>query len=854
MRKNLFVFLLAAICLAIMSCFNAALPEQMHIKAEINPNIPANSGRFNFSELFQKELNTLFSGGGGEEGIKVFDYTGDSRDGVQKYLISFSMQEQTLDFEKYFNQDLSLNSSFQNIRQTFTLDPLADAGNNKIALDMSGTITDIVDGISFPKLRPVPFMQNHGTVAMQPISIAVKGFRSLSFYEGYLAVTFSVSFLNDNLYGKVTLRDLKINSISSAAASYTLTAGSPKVEVLFPLKNEMLDNSFLLSFSMSSNAGGELASEIGFSRDIKLKTAKGVSFSPISGRNLNADEIAAGVPPEFVQARIESGFIILDTSAMKGINLGLNGIRISQDDNNDAPLYKGQGLKEGLGSVASQGGVFNAAGQKFNPKPIKIGGIYSMSAADRNSTEITFTEDEKLEIPVSFALKKFGEVYVNGQKIIEEFNQKNGTIEEPLGALSQTVSAFMINEAGVELTFGESRIEGLNIHVQSEQFKVNKSESITPGKKMFTNVSSNNESPFYFKAAENPTVTFNLALSAQKSGGTSSVLKLPSMTPGEEVVIIDCQPKVVFDWEEAVVKPQAASGTNTFTAGKFPANGETFSLAGRDLEKFLNNIEFEEVKGYLFLSGPKSFGDGKTLTLTSFPGTAWAISPEPRTITMLSEPLRLPEEDQPFTENISKLKSSIKPVDFTGTFNRMLPGGGAYKGKPLSIAYSMNLGNEFTIKKDDVEGGDGIKSIKADLVIILPLKLKAGKGGAEIDMTEYLGEMKGRNLLSFTDTDQSEISFNALTLNISLSGSPVQGGQLIIERNTNVDGTDKQIAPVNLGAQNIRIALAEYLTGQKFTLEAVRLKLDEGGSLQISRGLCLLSIGVTAGLDATFDL
>jgi hypothetical protein len=620
MRKYPIVFLLALI--NPISCSNFALPEQVHVKAEINPTVPVNnSGRFDFSKQFQEALNAMFSSSLGEDeknAVKVFDYRGDEDD-VQKFLIAFSLKEQTLDFKEYFSRDLNLDSGFQNIKQTFKLDELTAAENSKISLDMSDTISDILGTIKFPNLR-VPCTA--GPEFNSPsIPVEVEGFISLSFYDGYLAARFSF-----NGSGEVRLRNLRVNSsIPSVPSSCTVTPNNPQ-EVRFPLKGKTLEKSFSLSFSYASTGDGELASAIGFSDDVRIKTAKGVSFNPINGARFEDSEIALSVPPEFVQAKIGSGSISMDASALKGVNLDLGGMRITQELNEDAPSYQDPDstalleLKEGLGSLTPRSGKFDLAGQKFNPKAIKISGAYSMTA-DQNSAEITFTEDKKLEIPVSFAMERFDEVYVNGQTIIDEFNQKSGKMEEPLDNLSQTVSSITIKDAGVKLTFGNC-IDGLKLHIESEQFKVDETDFIEPGTtKSFTTLSTNvNTKPFPLDITENSTITIDLKL---EGNGTIPVLQLPPMASGENVAIIDCTPEVVFDWEAAAIKLREA-----FTKGRLPESGKGFSLDGKDLKTFMNNIEIDErIIAYFFLSGPQGLkGDDMTLILTSFPGTDWEIS------------------------------------------------------------------------------------------------------------------------------------------------------------------------------------------------------------------------------------
>ncbi|MDR2247231.1 MAG: hypothetical protein LBE17_11290 [Treponema sp.] len=870
MRK-FYGFLFAAVVISFisLSCSNFTLPEKIQVKAGINPNIPVNSGKFDFSKNFQEELNTVFSEGG-DEGIKIFDYTGGGTS-IQNFLISFSLKEQSLDFQDYLNQDEDLSGDLQAIKQTFTLDPLGTEDANKIAIDMKDTIADILEGINFP----VPDIRGiAGNISPPAIGIPATGFTSLSFYEGSLVLTLSLS-IPDDPDTSVTVSNLRINSIPAAGQSQTIKANiSP--EVSFPLKDATLDNPLSLSFSYTADAAFTLQASIKFSDDVKLKNAKGVSFTTVSGSPLKESTIDLDVPAEFIQATVAAGSIKLDTSALKGVNLDLSEIKIVQDANDAAPSYTDDAgnekeLKAGLDCSNPASGTFNLGKKKINPKPIKPTGEYSLKVANQSNTDITFNEKSELEIPVSFAVDRFSEVYVDGKTVLDDFHDPNANYKKipvDLTDLAQTVSSIKIKEVGVAVLFGESRIGGLNLTIKSEKFKVDKMEEVKQSQTPvnFTNVTTakgGSENAFDYNVANNSEPTFEITLASSNGDGEIPVLRLTNIIPGQEVPIIDCQPSLVFDWESATVKPDAALGDgNNFAKGKFPAEGEEgFSLGNSDLGNLLDGIAFEDIKGYLFFSGPAPGENDKiTLDLTAYPDTATKDElSNTREIKLIQNPLALPNGDKPFTANVAGLESSLvedpdkdeyKHLDFTSTFNRMLG------GENLSIAYEMDFGSGLTIQNQAA----GVKVFKADLVLVVPLKLTSKQGEtAEIDVTEYLGGMQNKNLLSFMDDmGQLDVSFNTLTLDINLSGAPLKNGKLSIERAASDHAGEYQTVKIPLNSSNIRLPLAQYLgSNQRFTPIKVALQLGDStntGTLQIPRGLSFLSLSVNAGVDATFDL
>jgi hypothetical protein len=839
-QKSLNFLFFTAVSLMAISCSNFVLPERVHIKAGVNPNIPVKSEDFNFTEKIQEQLAEMFDKG--DEQIRIINYTGDKTSNIQKFLISFSLHEQSLDFQEYLSEDLDLNASFGAIKQTFTLDKLSTA-DGKIFVDMSKVITNILNKITFPAV-PVPVLP--GSSALPPLDIPVQGFTSLSFYSGYIEVTFSMPSGQNNT---VTLSNLKINSIPSGQSTYTLNAGNTTVTATFPLTDQTLTSPLALSVSYSANFSGSLNTAIKFSNDVKLKTAKGVSFDAVSGQSLGegAGDIISldGLPPEFVQGTVKEGSITLDTSAIKGISLDLSNASISQQDNAANPSYEGASIKEGLNiSGPGPGQQFiSLAGKKINSGSVKTTGAYSASVSDGGAAEITFSSSGALEIPVSFDLQSFSAIYINGQKIIDDFNNgSDSKIEIPLGDLSKTVNSIKINKIGAELTFGETAISGLDLTVTSGEFEVNKKHPVEKGVKEFTN-----DAPFTYDLTGNP-VNFTLEFSAANSG-TIPILMLPDITAGKEISIIDCQPRVIFDWAEAVINPSEGGTGNDFASGEFPKKGDDpFSLGdSEDLEKFLKGFEFEKINGYLFFSGPPLDAEGITLTLKR-EGDSGSIWDGP--ISIGQNVPKLPEAGKSFETDIANLNADgvNGPMDFASTLNAML------KGENLRIEYSMDFGNGITIKKEDL-AEEGAKVFKADLALVLPLSLTAGTNGATIDVTEYLGEIAGKDLLSFTkDIGNMDVSFNTLTLNVGLTGALMEGGSLAIERDANKDGVQDPSFSVPLSGKNVSIKLADHLgPSQKFTLKSIKLKIDPDGRLKIPQELSLVSVSVNAGVDVIYD-
>ncbi|MDR0376726.1 MAG: hypothetical protein LBH70_02935 [Spirochaetaceae bacterium] len=856
MRKIPGFLCAAAASLAVLSCSNFAMPERIHIKAGINPNIPVSS-KFNFTENFQKELTAVFADAStdGEKGIRVLDYrVGGEAGDVQKFLISFPLKEQSLDFEKYLGEDSGLNEEFQNIKQTFTLDPLSTGDDNKISIDMKETIKDILTKTAFP-VQPLPGSRGSGSVS--PITVNATGFTSLSFHKGSLILTLTLQGANLG-GGSITLENFRINSTASSESSYTVSSGRPAV-VSFPLAGKTLEKTLSISFSYQSPAAFTLSPEIKFSDDAIIKTAQGISFTDVANKQVGNSTIESGAPSEFVQAKISAGSLNLDRSALKGIGLGLAGLVIMQDDNPGAPAYGGTPLNKGLADVRFSGasGAANLAGKMFNPKPIRVSGVYSLRV-ERPDTEISFNDKGALEIPVSFSVGEFSTVYISGDQVLDNFNNDRGPDGRPakkisasFDELAETVSAITINEVGVKMTFGESSIKDLMMTVKSVPFEVNATREIQKGAaEKFTNRTSTPSTPSVgFDIQSNRSVPFYVTL-ASKNAVAVPVFELERIIPGQEVTIIDCTAEVVFDWKEATIDPGLA---DDFASGSFPDTTGGFSLSdSEDMETMLKDVEFENIQGYLFFSGP-DLNATNTITLNLAAGTDSLYNDS---LEIIKEPLALPAKgDESFTGDLEKSNSSLNsPIDFTEVFNGML------EGTPLKITYGMQFkpknggSSGITITRAMVDGRDGVNAFKADLVVVVPLKLKAKSGGATIDLTKFLGEMEGQNMLSFVEStgDGLDVAFSTLTLNINLSGAFIENGRLIINRDRDDEAGDIEIP---LTGKNISLPLAPKLgPSKRFTPTGVILKLENGGYLNVPPRFGLLSLSINAGIDATIDL
>jgi hypothetical protein len=866
-------FVLVVMSFIGVSCSNFALPEKIHVKAGINPNLPINSASFNFSEKFQNELSSVFSESGGtgtndDAKMRVFNYTGDTTSEVQKFLISFSMKEQSLDFQEYLGMEL--NDEFDNINQTFKVE--ATPKKTTIAIDMNNTMQEILGKITLNPPVSIPVGPLPTSTPLSR-SLPVEGFNTLSFHNGKLLMKFTIPA---GTPGTVNLTNLTVNEIPSDNTTYVLTGTNNTQEVSFEMANRSLTPSLALALSytaVGTSAGDLMTVDISFSNTTKIKTVSGVMFNTVNGDFPANNTINLDLDADFVQATIGAGTIAINADNLKGVNIDLSQTTIKQEETTAAD-YKGIAVKKGLDLTGLNQPQTPLAGNKINGKDINIGGPYKLESTP--NSEITFTQDGKVNIDFDIVLQNFSLVYINATTMIDDFNKsKDASISHSLDDLKSTVNSIEMNKAGVDLIIEESNVTGLTVDITSSTFDIGTSPK--PVLNKGDTLSFVND---YIKTQTNTktldvknssAVEFKIALGSTAAATQDPIFELTNVDTGKDQVIFKCKPELVFDWDTAKINPDnATNGGNSFTTGSFPQNPQdSISLGGTDLNKILKGIQFEkDINAYLFLSGPTGLNSGNDISLTL---KAYSKDLYNDKIAIVHEMVKLPEDGKPYDDNIEDKEYSHKtvgdlkgPIDFTETFNTMLAGTG------LTISYDINFGSSgMTIKRSDIENSE-IKAFKADLVVVIPLKLvpdPASNKPAEINLKEYMGGLIGDNLLSFTE--DADISIETLTLNVTLTGSALTAGAgaetdenaqsgIIIERLASDGATDiryREKIFIPLSSSNVSIPLTDYLgPTQKLTPTGIGLQIGKGGSLKVTPDLSLVSIGVNAAVDATIDL
>ncbi|MDR2536299.1 MAG: hypothetical protein LBD29_09755 [Treponema sp.] len=215
-------------------------------------------------------------------------------------------------------------------------------------------------------------------------------------------------------------------------------------------------------------------------------------------------------------------------------------------------------------------------------------------------------------------------------------------------------------------------------------------------------------------------------------GGTVSFDSgpIPLFNPQEGITIsvkappgTSFSPSFDFDWEQAAVVPN-----NNNEEGKFTGFLEDLDVTS--LTRFLGDVEFREVLGYVYVEGLPGAGsmavtvDGDSLLDNGVP----------------SKPID--PQSLPGLEDSPSLGGSIGTINLTELFNQ---------DRSFKLGYAISM-EEVTIQKSS-----SLETIKADMVIKLPLEfLVSGEVVSLPDAAKYVKlDLKASNgnsmLPAFTD-------------------------------------------------------------------------------------------------------
>ncbi len=412
---------------------------------------------------------------------------------------------------------------------------------------------------------------------------------------------------------------------------------------------------------------------------------------------------------------------------------------------------------------------------------------------------------------------------------------------------------FAENGLGFDLTLNSTLPEGNDVGISINAFD----EDLRKTKN--DNVLSFRKTGAYGLKPENP---FSATIKVTPPGydSASNTMTIKNVAPGTSYSLSG-EAKIIADWKSITLKDTA---TDPFE-GSFPAAGAEPIDLSKFTELLPKEIAFKDIGAALFISSPLKKNGSQTEL--SFTGEV-LISGEKgnsNSITLVSndKPLKLVS---PVTLPTGKIWSGDLPtssVDMGKGITDFLNS----RPTSLNLNYSLSLGNGTTISKDSLPE-DGKTSVKAEIVITLPIKLAVTKN-AEFDVFALANIPTDKDLFGRTEAPATNEQINDLlkmltSLNIGIDYNNNLGValgakvHLLTDKDGNPTVTKDFMLEKGKNTYNLK------LTGEqiKQVMEAypfcprVYVELPSGDVVLEREGGIDLSLGVTAVTDInyTYDL
>lgn len=414
---------------------------------------------------------------------------------------------------------------------------------------------------------------------------------------------------------------------------------------------------------------------------------------------------------------------------------------------------------------------------------------------------------------------------------------------------------FAENGLGFDLTLNSTLPEGNDVGISINAFD----EDLRKTKN--DNVLSFRKTGAYDLKPENP---FSATIKVTPPGydSASNTMTIKNVLPGASYSLSG-EAKIIADWKSITLKDTDAVPFE----GSFPAAGAEPIDLSKFTELLPKEIAFKDIGAALFISSPIKKGNSETAgTGLSFKGNVSISGGDGNSTTLVSDkkslnlvnPVELPAEGKVWSGDLP-----TPSVDMGKGITDFLNS----RPTSLNLNYSLSLGSGTTISKDSLPE-DGKTSVKAEIVITLPIKLAVTKN-AEFDVFALANIPTDKDLFGRTEAPATNEQINDLlkmltSLNIGIDYNNNLGValgakvHLLTDKDGNPTVTKDFMLEKGKNTYNLK------LTGEqiKQVMEAypfcprVYVELPSGDVVLEREGGIDLSLGVTAVTDInyTYDL
>ena len=493
--------------------------------------------------------------------------------------------------------------------------------------------------------------------------------------------------------------------------------------------------------------------------------------------------------------------------------------------------------------------VANFGGQTITPGDLTIGGSVALGGSVEAGQDIP---PEGIGVKIAF------DIGFNG-------GFESATVEVPEGTnFNQSVSFDFPEEAkkmvenvvfadkglGFDLTLNSTLPEGNDVGISINAFDENLNKTASAESNVW---SFRTTKEYVLEPKKSLSATIKVTPPGYNEGENTMTIK--NVLPGAPYSLSG-EAKIIADWESITLKDTA---TDPFE-GSFPADG----AEPIDLSKFTDllpkGIAFKDIGAALFISSPLKKDDSQTglsftgeVSISGGNGDSINLIPEDEKSLSLVNPVELPAEGKVWSGDLPT--PSIDMGEKITNFLNSRP-------KTLNLKYSLSLGGETVVYKKDIPE-DGKSSVKAEIVITLPIKLSVTQN-AEFDVFALANIPTDKDLFGRTEAPATNEQINDLlkmltSLNIGIDYNNNLGVALGAKVHLLTDKDGKPTLTKDFILEKGKNTYNLELTGEqiKQVMEAYpfcpRVYVELPGDVVLEReGGIDLSLGVTAVTDINY--
>ena len=496
--------------------------------------------------------------------------------------------------------------------------------------------------------------------------------------------------------------------------------------------------------------------------------------------------------------------------------------------------------------------VADFGGKTLSPGDLIIGGTVSFSGTVSEGNEIP-----KDGIGVTIALSiEFEGGFESATVEVPEGTKFEHTVdfefpEEAKKMVEEVV--FAENGLGFDLTLNSTLPEGNDFVISINAFGEDLQETKKDNVLSFRKTGDSKLEP------KDPlSATIKVTPPGYNEGEKTMTIK--NVLPGASYSLSG-EAKIIANWESITLKDTA---TDPFE-GSFPADGAEPIDLSKFTELLPEGIAFKDIGAALFISSPLK-KDGSQTDL-SFTGEVSISDGDGNSTTLVSDkeslnlvnPVELPAEGKVWSGDLPTPSADMGKgiTDFLNS-----------RPTSLNLKYSLSLGNGTTISKDSLPE-DGKTSVKAEIVITLPIKLEVLENAKPIDVFDIAKIPMDKDLFGRTEAPATNEQINDLlkmltSLNIGIDYNNnlgvALGARVVLIADEKGEPKIEKEFMLQQGKHTYNLELAgdeitQVMNAYPFC-PRVYVELPSGDVVLEREGGIDLSLGVTAVTDInyTYDL